>query len=70
MSDFTDEQKELMKRPVITIMPSFNDEWVIEVHNYEDELQGRFNAENVDVLLSAIRAALTDTDSPHNFGVN
>lgn len=69
-NDFTDEQKELLNKPVITIMPSFNQEWVVEVHSYEGDLIGRLNVVDDDTLIGAIRAAITDDSTPPRFDVN
>jgi len=58
MKDYTEEQKDLLEKPVITIMPAFNNEWVIEVTDYTGELQGRFNAETGEIAIQAIESAL------------
>jgi len=68
--DFSQEQEELRKRPTITIMPAFNNEWVIEVHDCNGDLQGRFNAEDGEVAVHAIRSALTERNDSTDFGIN
>ena len=71
MSDeFTKEQLELLKKPLITIMPAFNDEWVMETCDADGRLTGRFNAIDADTVVAAVRAALTEVDGPPRFDVN
>ena len=68
--DFTKEQKELYAKPVITILPSYNGEYTIEVHNQDGEFLGRFNATSVDMLVQAIRSEYKKVDELPEFGVN
>jgi len=70
MSEYTNEQKDLMNKPKIVILPSFNDEWVIEVFSQADELEGRFNAVDVETAVEAIQAALTNRNDPPHFDIN
>lgn len=67
MDDFTQEQHELMNKPKFIIMPAFNNEWVIEVYNQQDEFQGRFNATDNEVLLEALRSEI---DGNGDFGLS
>lgn len=64
-SQYTKEQKDLMSKPIIHIMPAFNGEWVIEVYTVAGELMGRFNATDTDVLLDVIKVAVKDDSPPH-----
>lgn len=70
MKNYTDEQKDLLEKPVIMIMPAFNGEWIIEVTTHDGELHGRFNAESGEVALQSLRTVLIGNDNPTGFGAN
>lgn len=70
MSEFTEEQRALLARPVITILPAFNDEWVIEVYSQDGDLEGRFNAETAEIAVESIRTALIDDADSPSFDTN
>jgi len=70
MSDFTEEQEELFEKPVLTISPCFNGEYVIETYTIHGEFLGRFNATDEEVVIEAIRAALTNGNGPPHFDIN
>lgn len=66
MSDYTEEQLELMAKVTLHIYPAFNNEYVIETETQDGEFQGRFNATDLETLLGAIRAAYTDGHDDNN----
>ena len=68
--EFTEEQKKLLGRAKMIILPAFNDEWVIEVYSHDDELQGRFNAVDNQMLISAIQSAIDEDGPLHGPEVN
>jgi ribosomal protein S24E len=70
MDEFTEQQQELLKRPTIVITPAFNGESVIEVYDQKENLVGRCNVSDNNMVITAIRSALTDNDGPEGFEVN
>lgn len=68
--DSTQDQNELLAKPVVTIMPAFNNEWVIEVHTYEGELVGRFTAVDSATALISLQSLLMKYQDPPRFDPN